>query len=106
MTVRVGINGFGRIGRTYLRAALDRAETGTQDVDVVAINDITSPATLALPQTSSGGTPSWSTTRRSAASGARSRMTTVRSPSTAGASPSPRNATRPPCAGPTTAPTS
>ncbi|QFQ98102.1 type I glyceraldehyde-3-phosphate dehydrogenase [Streptomyces phaeolivaceus] len=47
MTVRVGINGFGRIGRTYLRAALDRAEAGTQDVEVVAINDITSPATLA-----------------------------------------------------------
>ncbi|MFF5360266.1 type I glyceraldehyde-3-phosphate dehydrogenase [Streptomyces scabiei] len=47
MTVRVGINGFGRIGRTYLRAALDRAEAGTRGVAVVAINDITSPATLA-----------------------------------------------------------
>ncbi|EDY59620.1 MULTISPECIES: type I glyceraldehyde-3-phosphate dehydrogenase [Streptomyces] len=47
MTVRIGINGFGRIGRTYLRAALDRAEAGIQDVEVVAINDITSPATLA-----------------------------------------------------------
>ncbi|RPE46607.1 glyceraldehyde 3-phosphate dehydrogenase [Streptomyces sp. Ag109_O5-1] len=47
MTVRVGINGFGRIGRTYLRAALDRAEAGTQELDVVAINDVTSPATLA-----------------------------------------------------------
>lgn len=47
MTVRVGINGFGRIGRTYLRAALDRAEAGTQDVEVVAVNDIASPATLA-----------------------------------------------------------
>ncbi|GAQ60414.1 type I glyceraldehyde-3-phosphate dehydrogenase [Streptomyces scabiei] len=47
MTVRVGINGFGRIGRTYLRAALDRAEAGTRGVEVVAINDITSPATLA-----------------------------------------------------------
>ena len=47
MTVRVGINGFGRIGRTYLRAAVDRAEEGTQDVEVVAVNDITSPATLA-----------------------------------------------------------
>ncbi|KRD19459.1 MULTISPECIES: type I glyceraldehyde-3-phosphate dehydrogenase [unclassified Streptomyces] len=47
MTVRVGINGFGRIGRTYLRAALDRADEGTQDVEVVAVNDITSPATLA-----------------------------------------------------------
>jgi glyceraldehyde 3-phosphate dehydrogenase len=47
MTVRVGINGFGRIGRTYLRAALDRAEEGTQDVEVVAVNDIAPPATLA-----------------------------------------------------------
>lgn len=47
MTVRVGINGFGRIGRTYLRAALDRAEAGTQYVDVVAVNDIASPAALA-----------------------------------------------------------
>ncbi|WP_328552094.1 type I glyceraldehyde-3-phosphate dehydrogenase [Streptomyces sp. NBC_00358] len=47
MTVRVGINGFGRIGRTYLRAALERAEAGTQYVEVVAINDIAPPATLA-----------------------------------------------------------
>ncbi|WP_330302105.1 MULTISPECIES: type I glyceraldehyde-3-phosphate dehydrogenase [unclassified Streptomyces] len=47
MTVRVGINGFGRIGRTYLRAALDRAEAGAQDVHVVAVNDIAPPATLA-----------------------------------------------------------
>ncbi|MER7540652.1 type I glyceraldehyde-3-phosphate dehydrogenase [Streptomyces sp. NPDC097704] len=46
MTVRVGINGFGRIGRAYLRAALDRADAGTQDIRVVAINDATSPATL------------------------------------------------------------
>ena len=38
MTVRVGINGFGRIGRGYLRAALDRP-----DVEVVAVNDLTSP---------------------------------------------------------------
>jgi glyceraldehyde 3-phosphate dehydrogenase len=43
MTVRVGINGFGRIGRNYLRAALD---TGA-DVEVVAVNDLTSPETLA-----------------------------------------------------------
>ncbi|KOU61702.1 glyceraldehyde-3-phosphate dehydrogenase [Streptomyces sp. MMG1533] len=47
MTVRVGINGFGRIGRTYLRAALDRADAGTQYAHVVAINDIAPPATLA-----------------------------------------------------------
>jgi glyceraldehyde 3-phosphate dehydrogenase len=43
MTVRIGINGFGRIGRNYLRAA--RAMGA--DVDVVAINDLTSAETLA-----------------------------------------------------------
>jgi glyceraldehyde 3-phosphate dehydrogenase len=43
MTVRIGINGFGRIGRHYLRAA---RLTGA-DVEVVAINDLTSPETLA-----------------------------------------------------------
>ncbi|MFJ9037368.1 type I glyceraldehyde-3-phosphate dehydrogenase [Streptomyces sp. NPDC102406] len=47
MTVRVGINGFGRIGRTYLRAAMERLETGSLDVEVVAVNDIAAPATLA-----------------------------------------------------------
>lgn len=44
MTVRVGINGFGRIGRDFLRGALER---GTEVVEVVAINDIADPATLA-----------------------------------------------------------
>jgi glyceraldehyde 3-phosphate dehydrogenase len=43
MTVRVGINGFGRIGRSFLRAVLD---TGA-DIDVVGINDLTSPEMLA-----------------------------------------------------------
>ncbi len=43
MTVRIGINGFGRIGRCYLRAAL---RSGA-DVDIVAINDIADAATLA-----------------------------------------------------------
>ncbi|MFJ9535871.1 type I glyceraldehyde-3-phosphate dehydrogenase [Streptomyces sp. NPDC101225] len=48
MTVRVGINGFGRIGRNYLRCVLERADDGTgAPVEVVAVNDITSPATLA-----------------------------------------------------------
>ncbi|WP_405905290.1 MULTISPECIES: type I glyceraldehyde-3-phosphate dehydrogenase [unclassified Streptomyces] len=48
MSVRVGINGFGRIGRNYLRCVLERAEAGTgTPVDVVAINDLTSPAALA-----------------------------------------------------------
>ena len=36
MTVRVGINGFGRIGRQTLKAIIER----TQDVEVVAINDL------------------------------------------------------------------
>ncbi len=42
MAVKVGINGFGRIGRNVLRAALDKPE-----IDFVAVNDLTSPATLA-----------------------------------------------------------
>ena len=41
MTVRVGINGFGRIGRNYLRAAKG------QDVEVVAVNDLTDNKSLA-----------------------------------------------------------
>ncbi|MGH8988949.1 MAG: type I glyceraldehyde-3-phosphate dehydrogenase [Acidimicrobiales bacterium] len=43
MTVRVGINGFGRIGRNFLRAVVDRSA----DVDVVALNDLTSAETNA-----------------------------------------------------------
>jgi glyceraldehyde 3-phosphate dehydrogenase len=43
MTVRVGINGFGRIGRNYLRAIL----ASGADVEVVGVNDLTSPETLA-----------------------------------------------------------
>ena len=42
MAVKVGINGFGRIGRNVLRAAL-----GNNDIDFVAVNDLTSPAILA-----------------------------------------------------------
>jgi glyceraldehyde 3-phosphate dehydrogenase len=37
MTVRVAINGFGRIGRNVLRAII---ESGRTDIDVVAINDL------------------------------------------------------------------
>ncbi|MFJ8632433.1 type I glyceraldehyde-3-phosphate dehydrogenase [Streptomyces sp. NPDC093568] len=48
MTVRVGINGFGRIGRNYLRCVLERAQEGIGTaVEVVAVNDVTSPAALA-----------------------------------------------------------
>jgi glyceraldehyde 3-phosphate dehydrogenase len=42
MAIRVGINGFGRIGRNVMRAALDEG-----DLEFVAVNDITSPDTLA-----------------------------------------------------------
>jgi glyceraldehyde 3-phosphate dehydrogenase len=43
VTTRIGINGFGRIGRNFLRAALDRGSA----LEVVAVNDLTSPAMLA-----------------------------------------------------------
>jgi glyceraldehyde 3-phosphate dehydrogenase len=42
MAVKVGINGFGRIGRNIMRAAL-----GDREIDFVAVNDLTSTATLA-----------------------------------------------------------
>jgi glyceraldehyde 3-phosphate dehydrogenase len=42
MAVRVGINGFGRIGRNIMRAAL-----GDTSIDFVAVNDLTNAATLA-----------------------------------------------------------
>ena len=42
MPVRVGINGFGRIGRNIMRAAL-----GDKNIDFVAVNDLTSAHTLA-----------------------------------------------------------
>ncbi|MBV9209860.1 MAG: type I glyceraldehyde-3-phosphate dehydrogenase, partial [Acidobacteria bacterium] len=42
MAVKVGINGFGRIGRNVLRASLGDAE-----IDFVAVNDLTDTKTLA-----------------------------------------------------------
>ena len=47
MTVRVGINGFGRIGRNFYRALLAQREQGIADVEVIAVNDITDNSTLA-----------------------------------------------------------
>ncbi len=44
MTIRVGINGFGRIGRQVLRAA---KQQGVADIDFVAVNDLTDTKTLA-----------------------------------------------------------
>jgi len=43
MVVRVGINGFGRIGRDVLRSAVERGDTA---FEVVAVNDLTTPDTL------------------------------------------------------------
>jgi glyceraldehyde 3-phosphate dehydrogenase (phosphorylating) len=43
MTVKIGINGFGRIGRNFFRAAKQRGS----DLDFVAVNDITDSKTLA-----------------------------------------------------------
>ncbi len=43
MSVRIGINGFGRIGRNFLRAALGRND----DFEIVAANDLTDADTLA-----------------------------------------------------------
>jgi glyceraldehyde 3-phosphate dehydrogenase (phosphorylating) len=47
VTVRVGINGFGRIGRNFYRALLVQQEQGGADIEVVAVNDITDNSTLA-----------------------------------------------------------
>jgi glyceraldehyde 3-phosphate dehydrogenase len=41
MAIKVGINGFGRIGRNVFRVAM-----GDKDIDIVAVNDITDPKTL------------------------------------------------------------
>ena len=43
MTVRVGINGFGRIGRNFFRAV----QASGADIEIVAVNDLTDNATLA-----------------------------------------------------------
>jgi glyceraldehyde 3-phosphate dehydrogenase len=43
MPTRVAINGFGRIGRSFVRSAYERGA----DLEIVAINDIADPATLA-----------------------------------------------------------
>ncbi len=42
MAIKVGVNGFGRIGRNFYRAV-----RGDADIDIVALNDITDPPTLA-----------------------------------------------------------
>ncbi|WP_028930004.1 type I glyceraldehyde-3-phosphate dehydrogenase [Pseudonocardia asaccharolytica] len=47
MTVRVGVNGFGRIGRNFWRAVDAQRRAGGTEIEIVAVNDITDNATLA-----------------------------------------------------------
>ncbi|TCJ95171.1 type I glyceraldehyde-3-phosphate dehydrogenase [Nocardia alba] len=47
MTVRVGINGFGRIGRNFFRAVEALKAVGETDIEIVAVNDLTDISTLA-----------------------------------------------------------
>ncbi len=47
MTVRVGINGFGRIGRNFFRAVEALKAVGETDIEIVAVNDLTDINTLA-----------------------------------------------------------
>ena len=47
MTVRVGVNGFGRIGRNFWRAVAAQKAAGSADIEVVGVNDITDNNTLA-----------------------------------------------------------
>jgi len=42
MSIRIGINGFGRIGRCFMRAI-----RGAAEIEVVAVNDLTQPDVLA-----------------------------------------------------------
>jgi glyceraldehyde 3-phosphate dehydrogenase len=45
--VRVGVNGFGRIGRNFWRAVFEQSRASETDIEIVAVNDITDNATLA-----------------------------------------------------------
>jgi len=47
VTVRVGINGFGRIGRNFFRAVEAQRAQGNTDIEVVAVNDLTTNEVLA-----------------------------------------------------------
>jgi len=47
MAIRVGVNGFGRVGRNFFRAVDAQHAAGTTDIDIVAVNDLTDNKTLA-----------------------------------------------------------
>ena len=47
MSTKIGINGFGRIGRLVFRSILERSRSGQSPYDIVAVNDLTDAETLA-----------------------------------------------------------
>jgi len=47
MTIRVGVNGFGRVGRNFFRAVDAQQTAGTTDIEIVGVNDLTDINTLA-----------------------------------------------------------
>jgi glyceraldehyde 3-phosphate dehydrogenase len=47
MTIRVGVNGFGRVGRNFFRAVDVQQAAGTTGIEIVAVNDLTDNKTLA-----------------------------------------------------------
>ena len=47
MAIRVGVNGFGRVGRNFFRAVDAQHAAGTTDIEIVAVNDLTDNKTLA-----------------------------------------------------------
>jgi glyceraldehyde 3-phosphate dehydrogenase len=47
VTTRIGVNGFGRIGRNFWRAVDAQRRAGNTEIEIVAVNDITDNATLA-----------------------------------------------------------
>lgn len=84
MSYRVAINGFGRIGRDYLRAVLERGLLG-KSIDVVAVNDLWGTDTLAhlLAYDSTFGKLRWDVTHDDAAitvAGQRIPVTSQRDP--------------------------
>ena len=94
VAVKIGINGFGRIGRNYLRAALAQGA----DLEIVAVNDLTDNKTLAhLLKYDSVGGP---------LAAGRRRTTTTPSPSAARRSRSSKSATPRTCPGANSASTS
>ena len=93
MTVKVGINGFGRIGRNFYRAVV----ASGADVEIVGVNDLTDTKTLAHLLKYDSILGGWARP---------SRRATARSWSTASTSPCSPSATRRPSRGRRSAPTS